>query len=336
MMNPSNVRVPLLTPYGKEGEIAFDTLAQHVEYLRSNGINDYFLSGTTGEVAVNNNTERMELIERIPHLKKGDEFWVVGTGHRNAHTATDLTRYASRFGADAAIVVTPDFWGSKDDYEKYFSRILGLDPEMDIHICASPAGSHLTTGFIEKMAERYGNLRGVKSGNLQLLLDIQDRLKYKFEASCEKNQAEYVDIDDIDFVGERVELSCGNDKFMYAAASNGLSVTSGWANCFPAVVKYIVTRCVEEPENAERLQDALGKLIRNTMESPSHFGDEKPHPVALQKAAFKILPGEARKIKMGQPKCYKPVPRSSMRYLGEQIETFLSEVESVGIGNQTA
>ncbi len=299
----SYVRTPVNSPHNKDGSINYVAQRQLFGFLRTYGISDFFLCSTTGEVEVQHDKDRKEQIELIPDQKKENETWIVGTGHPTPSMSRSLGVYALGHGANAAIVVTPDFWHGCDSYnfEEYFNE--ALDVGGPVYMYDNPKKNGLTVGFVEKMANRFQNLKGVKSGNLRLLIDCQDRLGKEFEASC------------------------GDDRFILAAASENLPVTAGWSNCFPKAVGYIVTQASDENSKAAIVQDALCDLIGDTMGSPEQFGGKAPHPVALQKAAFQFIPGMAQEIEMGAPHAYDPVPEGSLGYLRERIEKFLGVVE---------
>lgn len=96
----------LITPFTND-KVDFEKLEQLIEFQIQNHIDGLLICGTTGEPATMTYSEREEVIKfaikkinhRIPVM--------VGTGSNCTRIAIDNTINAEKFGADAALVVTP-------------------------------------------------------------------------------------------------------------------------------------------------------------------------------------------------------------------------------------
>jgi dihydrodipicolinate synthase/N-acetylneuraminate lyase len=299
-----SLTTPLLTPYNRCDLVDIGTLYETINYVRDRGVRSFVVLGTTGEALCASDDARHALVDQIPNLRGEDEYLMFGSGHEDVKKACIFTQLAVHKGADAVLVVTPDFWEKEtiahrpEDFETFYDEVLCVGCPTVIY--SKPGARVLTAEWIEKMAERYGNnLLGAKSGDVGMLIEANKRLK-----------------------GE-LYLSCGDDRYIWKAASNSLCATAGWSNCFPEEIKYIMDNGEAAPERTAELQLALTGLIGRTQD-PSNFGGRTFHPVSLQKAAFAYIPA-MRDVEIGEPKCYDPVPDEYADFLGKEIIRFKRE-----------
>ncbi len=204
----------LLTPFEGDGRLidwaACDRLC---DYLIEKGVHGVFVGGTTGEGMLMAMGERRELAERVVRHIDGRIRVIVHTGGLNVFETIELTQHAREIGADAAGVVAPYFY----TYDRaalldYFLRIAGAVPDFPVFLYNIPgnAKNELTPDLVAELADRAGNIVGIKHSGVDLY-------------SMEK----YAEID-------RFTVICGNDRLVLPALMAGAKGTvSSTSNAFP-------------------------------------------------------------------------------------------------------
>lgn len=106
----SGVLPPVPTPFGEDGEVAYDRLAENFERWNRNDLSGYVVVGSTGECATLTEREKLQVWEVArKHIPNG-KWFIAGTGCESTRETIALTRQAATIGADAALVVTPWYY----------------------------------------------------------------------------------------------------------------------------------------------------------------------------------------------------------------------------------
>ncbi len=103
----SGVHTALITPFNKEGKVAFDEVEQLVEAQIRDGISGIVAVGTTGESPTLDHSEHIAVVECVVKTAAGRVPVIAGTGSNSTDEAVALTRQAEAVGADGMLVVTP-------------------------------------------------------------------------------------------------------------------------------------------------------------------------------------------------------------------------------------
>src|SRR5512138_423130 len=98
--------VAIVTPF-KNGKLDRKALKGLVEFQIKNGTKAIVPCGTTGEASTLSYEEHEAVIDIVIETAKGRVPVIAGTGSNNTSEAIELTKYAKKAGADAALVVTP-------------------------------------------------------------------------------------------------------------------------------------------------------------------------------------------------------------------------------------
>lgn len=99
--------VALVTPMNEDGSVAWDTLADLVEWHVEQGTSAIVAVGTSGESATLDVMEHCLVIGRVVDHAKGRIPVIAGTGANSTREAIELTEAAKTAGADACLSVTP-------------------------------------------------------------------------------------------------------------------------------------------------------------------------------------------------------------------------------------
>lgn len=97
----------LVTPFQKDGSIAWDELERLVEFQVQGGIDAIVACGTTGEAATMTTEEHTQVIKFIIEKVKGRVPVIAGTGSNDTAFCVELSQEAKNLGADGLLLVTP-------------------------------------------------------------------------------------------------------------------------------------------------------------------------------------------------------------------------------------
>lgn len=176
MADLAGVFAATVTPFdSNSGEVDHDWIRKHLDYLRAHGCDGVVPLGTNGEGPSLSLAERKAVIDTV--LDAADGLAVVpGTGSASLPEAIELTRYALRAGADAALVVPPFYYKNVplDGLLRYYRRLCdaALEPGQEIFLYHFPRMSAvpIDDGLIAGLHHTHpGCVGGVKdsSGDLE-------------------------------------------------------------------------------------------------------------------------------------------------------------------------
>lgn len=98
--------VAIITPFTETG-VNFPELGRIIEDQIKNGTDAIVITGTSGESATMTDAEHKAAIKFAVDQVHGRVPVIAGTGSNETSYAVELTQYAEKVGADAALVVTP-------------------------------------------------------------------------------------------------------------------------------------------------------------------------------------------------------------------------------------
>ncbi len=99
--------VALVTPMHENGEVAWDSLDELIEWHVVSGTHGIVPMGTTGESATLDTQEHLQVIKRTIDRVAGRVPVIAGTGSNSTAEAIHQTQEAEAAGADACLLVTP-------------------------------------------------------------------------------------------------------------------------------------------------------------------------------------------------------------------------------------
>jgi 4-hydroxy-tetrahydrodipicolinate synthase len=122
----------LVTPF-RDGAVDVERLQQQVEFQVEAGTTCVCPVGTTGESPTLSHDEHDRVISAVVEAAAGRIKVMAGTGSNSTEEALRLTSWATRAGADAALVVAPYY--NKPTQEGMFQHFRALAEAVDIPIC---------------------------------------------------------------------------------------------------------------------------------------------------------------------------------------------------------
>ncbi len=99
--------VALVTPMALNGDVDWDALDRLIDFHLDNLTDGIVAAGTTGEPSTLSFDEHFEVIRRVVDRVNGKIPVIAGTGSNSTKEAVELTRYASKVGADYCLSATP-------------------------------------------------------------------------------------------------------------------------------------------------------------------------------------------------------------------------------------
>ncbi len=160
--------VPLATPFDDAGAVDHDALATLVDWLEAAGIDFLVPCGSTGEAPLLTIDERTRVIETV--TERTDLPVLAGTGHEGFQATLEATEHAARAGADAALVLTPSYYGSDDEALGRYYRDLADDAPIPIYCYSVPKFTDhaLSPRTVGALAD-HENIHGIKdsSGSIE-------------------------------------------------------------------------------------------------------------------------------------------------------------------------
>ncbi|TYL38227.1 dihydrodipicolinate synthase family protein [Natronococcus pandeyae] len=169
--------VPIVTPFS-DGAIDHERLTSLVEWLEAAGVDFLVPCGSTGEAPLLTIDERVEVIETVAEAT--DLPVLAGTGQEGLEPTLETTERAAAAGADAALVITPSYYGSDDaELAAYYRDVADASP-IPIYLYSVPkftdhALSPRTVGALAG----HENIAGIKDssgslGSIQRIVDHTD------------------------------------------------------------------------------------------------------------------------------------------------------------------
>lgn len=168
--------VAIITPFHEDGSINYDQLKKLVDYHCENGTDSIVICGTTGESATMTEEEHLECIKRTIDFTAGRIPVIAGTGSNCTATAVELSREATKAGADGLLVVTPYYNKAtqKGLIEHYKAIAREADAPIIMYSVASRTGCNIEPATVAALVKEVDNIVGVKeaSGNISQVAKI--------------------------------------------------------------------------------------------------------------------------------------------------------------------
>jgi 4-hydroxy-2-oxoglutarate aldolase len=168
---------PLVTPFNRRGEIDEGLFRENLQKLAGVGLAGVLVAGSSGEAAYLEERERLRLVDVARDLVRPPEILIAGTGLESTAATIRLSQEALARGADAILVLTPNYYKSKMDTDTLAAhyRAVARKAERPVIIYSIPqfTGLHLEPATIGKLSQ-IPNVVGLKesSGDIRFVRAI--------------------------------------------------------------------------------------------------------------------------------------------------------------------
>ncbi len=172
----TGIYAPIATPFLSD-EINYDALKPNLERYSQTRLAGLVVLGSNGEFALMDMDEKMALIEFVRQHTDANKRIIAGTGCESTKDTIRLSRYAATVGADAALVLTPNYYkGSMTDaaLERFFLDVAEASPiPVMLYNMPRNTGINMSAALVAKLA-KHENIVGVKDsgGNIVQIAEI--------------------------------------------------------------------------------------------------------------------------------------------------------------------
>ena len=181
----SGVICPVISPFNKRGGIDEGAFQENLARLSGIGLAGILVAGSTGEAPYLAEGERLRLVEIARKMVKAPEILLVGTGLESTGATLALSREAIKRGADALLVLTPNYYKSRMDMAALvaYYRTVAAGVSRPVLIYSIPQFTGLTVDAptIGKLS-RLPNVVGLKesSGKLDFVKAVLGKVSKSF------------------------------------------------------------------------------------------------------------------------------------------------------------
>jgi 4-hydroxy-2-oxoglutarate aldolase len=185
IQNLKGIFAPVVTPFDRRGDIDEGKFRENLQKLAGIGLAGALVAGSTGEAPYLEERERLRLIELARGLVRPPEILIAGTGLESTAATVRLSREAVARGADAVLVLTPNYYKSKMDADALAAhyRAVARQVERPVIIYSIPqfTGLHLEPSTIAKLSQ-IPNVVGLKesSGDIHFVRAVLRRARPGF------------------------------------------------------------------------------------------------------------------------------------------------------------
>ena len=186
----SGVFPPVPTPFDAHGNVAYQALVDNLERWNEYGLTGYVVLGSNGEAVYLTEQEKLRVWETARQAIPTDKVMIAGTGCESTRQTIALTHQAALSGADAALVVTPHYYGGRmtpDSLVRHYQAVAEASP-IPVVLYNVPKFTHvdLDAATVARAA-RHPNIIGIKDsgGNVAKLADVVRMTGPTGECECQ-------------------------------------------------------------------------------------------------------------------------------------------------------
>jgi 4-hydroxy-2-oxoglutarate aldolase len=168
---------PLVTPFNRSGGIDFGHFLENARSYAGTGVAGIVIAGSTGEAPYLTAQERVKLVEAARDVVRPPQIVIVCTGLESTLLTIKLSREATARGADALLVITPNYFKARMADAKtqlgYYRAVAdGVRRPVIIYNIPQFTGIRLAPETIATLS-RHPNIVGMKESSGDLKYDRQ-------------------------------------------------------------------------------------------------------------------------------------------------------------------
>lgn len=120
----------LFTPYDAQGRVNPEMIAKIIDYGLANGLNGFYLTGTTGEWWLLSPEERKLVMESAVRAARGRCKLIAHVGANRTDDAVVLARHAAKVGIDWISSITPQLYRTSFDAAYYHYKTIAAATDL--------------------------------------------------------------------------------------------------------------------------------------------------------------------------------------------------------------
>ena len=285
--------VAIVTPMQPGGALDLSALARLIDFQIANGTAAIVIVGTTGESPTVNVDEHCRLIQTAIDHAAGRIPVIAGTGGNSTTEAIELTRFAKRAGASAALSVVPYY--NKPTQEGLYRHFRTIAEVVDLPVVLYNVPSRTVADLANDTVLRLAEIPGIvgmkdATSDLVRLVDLRNRLP----------------------AGRDFALYSGNDDtalaFMLLGGDGVISVT---ANVAPKAVSEVCSAALDNDVVTARRKNARLMQLHARL-----FVEANPIPVKWALAEMGLIHNELRLPLTPLSPRYHDAVRAALRDVG--------------------
>ena len=162
--------VAIVTPFEADGSVSYSKLEELIDFQIENKTDAIIICGTTGEGSTLSMEEHKECIRFTAAYVNGRVPVIAGTGSNCTETAIELSRQAEEDGADALLVVTPDYnKASQKGLMQHFTMVAeNTKLPIIMYNVPSRTGVNIQAKTAVEIAKRNSNIVAIKDAAANL------------------------------------------------------------------------------------------------------------------------------------------------------------------------
>jgi len=182
------VILPVTTPF-EDDRVSPARLRDNIARYEQAGVAGYLLFGSTGEAALLDEPEKLELLRAARAAIPAGRRLIAGVGRESTAATIRLARTAADHGADLLLVLTPHYYGDRMDgeaLESHYRRVADASP-LPVLLYDVPKFTHVRIPAASVAAlSRHERIVGIKdsAGDLERLVALVERSDDTFVVVC--------------------------------------------------------------------------------------------------------------------------------------------------------
>ena len=236
----------LFTPYDEKGRVNPEMIGKIVDYGIRNGLNGFYLTGTTGEWWLLSLDERREVMDAAVKAAKGRCKLIAHIGANRTDDSVVLAKHAAKVGIDWISSITPQLYRNSFDAAYYHYRTITAATDLPFMVYS------MGSALVPERDIRFFDLKNVKG--------IKYTGRDYYAAQCLKRR---LDKETIWFAGCDEQLLCG------LALGNVFS--GGIGTTYNIIPRHFAKICELAAKNdfksAAKWQDEANRVVRLMIES---------------------------------------------------------------------
>ena len=152
----SGAYAAMFTPYDAKGRVDQEKIAQIMDYGYANGLNGFYLTGTTGEWWLLSTEERKQVYAAAAKVNRGRGKLIAHVGANGTDDSVALAKYAAEVGIDWVSSIAPQLYRTSFDAAMFHYR--AVSEATDLPFMVYSMGSAL----VPERDIRFFDLKNVK------------------------------------------------------------------------------------------------------------------------------------------------------------------------------
>ncbi len=187
---------PVITIFGKNGNIDYEANKKHADFLIEKGVDGLAYLGTSGEFSIMTLDEKKEFMREMSAYVGGRVQVIVGVGSTSLKETLELLKCAEEASVDGCLLVNPYFSVYDETMVEAYYDYVAKQTKLPIIIYNFPdlTGFNFSAALVERLVKKHENIVGIKdtiedSAHLIEMIKIQE-IRPEFTVFCAyENQA---------------------------------------------------------------------------------------------------------------------------------------------------